>query len=338
MDFRLMFLIILLGIGNISLKAQDIHFSQTQANPLFLNPALTGVIPTDYRLVIVHRSQWNTFTNAYKTVAASFDHKQSFRRFPFADLGLGFSILSDRAGDGNYGNTSFFVPLSLQKKLVENKLMVSLGLQASVGQYSVDFNKLYWGTQYNGKYFDPGLPSTEVFQGNNVSYFDFSYGVAGQYDFGYGRKLTTGYSLFHVNNPSISFSDETTEDLPIRESLFISGVLPMSSQFVLHPGFYSQRQASNSESIVGAQLQFLPSLEIIQDFRAGMYYRFKDAIILETSFVFKELNIGLSYDFTVSKLTRINNGLGGFEISITYQFNINRPLPYYPPKYCPDFI
>ncbi|RYE11728.1 MAG: type IX secretion system membrane protein PorP/SprF, partial [Sphingobacteriales bacterium] len=41
-----------------SFAQTDPHFSQYYANPLYLNPALTGVIDGDYRATVNFKQQW----------------------------------------------------------------------------------------------------------------------------------------------------------------------------------------------------------------------------------------------------------------------------------------
>ncbi|MEA3444351.1 MAG: PorP/SprF family type IX secretion system membrane protein [Bacteroidota bacterium] len=334
---KIAFCIVLL-ISTLGSYGQDIHFSQVDANPLFLNPALTGTMNTQYRAVISHRSQWNAFTNAYKTVAASIDNGRQFLFFPYAKIGMGLSVLSDRAGDGNYGRTSIFVPLSAQKSFFENRMLISVGAQAGIGQYSFDFNKLYWGNQFDGNRYEPALPSNETFPNNSHSYFDISSGIYLSWKTGNNFKLSGSWAVFHINEASNSFSDYSSEKISRKNIGFISSTVPLSSMFILHPAIYFQQQKTNKEIMPGAMLQIVSGNMIVQDFRAGLFFRNKDAIILRAIMVYKELQIGLSYDFTFSDLTVANNGRGGFELSLTYLFNLRKVIPEYPPKYCPDYI
>ncbi|MBK7037948.1 MAG: type IX secretion system membrane protein PorP/SprF [Bacteroidetes bacterium] len=52
------------------LRAQDVHFSQYNAAPLALNPALTGVNSCDWRAGLTYRNQWNSVTTPYVTYEA----------------------------------------------------------------------------------------------------------------------------------------------------------------------------------------------------------------------------------------------------------------------------
>ena len=327
-------LIFILGAAH----AQDVHFSQAHANPLYLNPGLAGFMETQFRFVANHRSQWNTFTKAYKSVSASIDHQRELPRFFTGQVGIGLRLLSDRAGDGNFGQTSVFIPASIQHAFLNHKLKLSLGIQPGFGQYSVDFNKLYWGSQYNGNNYDPDLPSTETFAGNSSSFFDFSFGGVVRYRIGKGTEITMGCASFHLNRPDISFSEDNSSELPSRQSFFVEGKYPLQNQITLYPKLFLLQQDENKEVVLGSQAQWIPHLSFVQDFRMGLYYRNKDAVIAEMAVGIRDLLIGVSYDFTTSDLNRLNNGLGGFEISLQYLFNLKSTIPYYPPKYCPDFL
>ncbi|MBK6890216.1 MAG: type IX secretion system membrane protein PorP/SprF [Sphingobacteriales bacterium] len=66
--------VFLLGLAN-ALQAQDTHFSQNFANPIFLNPGITGIINGDTRVVGIYRSQWGSLVpeNPFKTYLVSAD-------------------------------------------------------------------------------------------------------------------------------------------------------------------------------------------------------------------------------------------------------------------------
>src|SRR5688572_32061687 len=68
-------IIILIGFCNlvfVTLKGQDLHFSQFMNSPLTTNPANTGFIPDgDYRIGINYRNQWSSIMAVpYKTMSA----------------------------------------------------------------------------------------------------------------------------------------------------------------------------------------------------------------------------------------------------------------------------
>ena len=105
----------------LALKAQDVHFSHIHASPTIMNPAMTGLVDGDLRLVLNYRSQWNNFTTGYKTFAASADTKLiKIGKHDF--IGAGLQVYKDVAGDleftTSYGGLSF----SLLKSGLHNNI------------------------------------------------------------------------------------------------------------------------------------------------------------------------------------------------------------------------
>src|SRR5436190_10836837 len=85
-------------------NAQDIHFSQYNASPLALNPALAGMNACDYRLYANFRTQWMTISsgNTYRTFAGGADFSIGKITKVNSFAGLGISFFSDQAGDVNF--------------------------------------------------------------------------------------------------------------------------------------------------------------------------------------------------------------------------------------------
>jgi len=93
--------VVCLVISSVSVKAQDIHFSQFYLSPLTLNPALTGVTNCDIRFVANYRNQWGSVIqqDAYNTFQVSYDQKFPSGRYD--NFGFGLSLLGDRAGESS---------------------------------------------------------------------------------------------------------------------------------------------------------------------------------------------------------------------------------------------
>ncbi|MFN5793372.1 MAG: hypothetical protein ACK455_01125, partial [Bacteroidota bacterium] len=69
----------------------------------------------------------------------------------------------------------------------------------------------------------------------------------------------------------------------------------------------------------------------------GLFYRQKDAIIIQPSFMFDNYELAVSYDVNSSKFKNVTNSRGAFEICIRYKLNTffeRLPLK----KSCPVFI
>src|ERR1051325_12052501 len=82
--------------------AQDIHFSQFNSSPLNINPALTGLFNSDYRIIGNYRSQWSSVTVPFLTYSASADMNIRVNRQRDV-IGIGVLFNGDKAGDSEYG-------------------------------------------------------------------------------------------------------------------------------------------------------------------------------------------------------------------------------------------
>ncbi len=329
--------VIVFLLFSVNVYSQDIHFSQTSSSPFNLNPALAGTMQTDNRLVINNRSQWNSFTNAYKTISASFDHKFNFSLPYIHAIGIGLLVNSDKAGDGKFGNTGVFIPVSYQKLFINEKLLITIGFRVGVSQNSIDYNLLSFGSQFNGNKYDSGLPNFENFSSNTKAYFDLASGVFVKYEYD-NFTLNAGFALYHINNTDISFGSTGNIYLPKRQSAFLSSQVFLSNEFQLLPAIYFHKQNKYKELLWGAMLQIQLSNALFHRFQTGLFVRNSDAIILRFSSDYNDIRLGVSYDINVSGLSIASRGRGGFEFSLIYLFNMNRVEKSSPMHFCPDYI
>ena len=95
---------LILFSSSLPTTAQEIHFSQNQAVPLYANPALTGVFNGLFRLSAVWRYQWFNLV-PYHTAAVGLD-------FNLNRVGIGAWFYRDVMGDVNMGFTNMQLSLS----------------------------------------------------------------------------------------------------------------------------------------------------------------------------------------------------------------------------------
>ena len=88
------FFLILSIISGTMLKAQDPHFSQYYANPLYLNPAFAGTAVCP-RMILNYRNQWPSISGNYVTYNASYD-----QHIDAINGGIGILVTTDTAGLG----------------------------------------------------------------------------------------------------------------------------------------------------------------------------------------------------------------------------------------------
>lgn len=321
---------LLLQIGAVSrLKAQiDPHFSQYYAYPLYLNPALTGVINGDMRVNANFKNQYANINNAYQTGALSLDYR------PTEKVGLGLNIINQAAGDIGYNYFAAYTSLGYAISVSNDGFKkVSFGVNAGIINRSFDATRGQFGSQYNpSSGFDPSLPSNENFLNTNGTVFDAGAGVF-YYD---GDPLHTanifaGFSAAHLSRSKDPFAmDGTRSKIPVRYTAHAGVRIKASDNFDVIPHAIYMKQQAAEEKAVGAYTEM--KLQDDKGLIIGGMYRFKDAAIANVGYHLKSLIIGASYDFNTSGLNRATFGRGGLELSISYVFRkrLQEPEPVCP--------
>ncbi len=323
MSMQRFLLIVLLSLSLGSLAAQDIHFSQFYSTPLHLNPALTGLMPGNFRASAHYKSQWGSVTTPYRTMALSVDGSL-FRGLIGDDfVGLGGFIYQDKAGDADLTNTQGLLSASYNKSLnYYQDHFLSFGANIGFGQQSLDYNKLLFDEQFDGDILNPGLSNGESDLRPRYAYFDVSAGLAWFYSPDESTIFYAGLAAAHLNEPDMSFFSDEDDRLyrkftgygAIQYQVTANGHIIGRAMYI--------KQGPSSEINIGALGKFVLSDRFDEldenALYAGVTYRHKDAVVLISRFDYGQIGIGVSYDVNISKLTAASNGRGGFEIALTY--------------------
>src|SRR5690554_8066284 len=173
---------VFLGVG--TLYGQDIQFSQSYSNPLYLNPAFSG---TKYatRVVLNYRNQWPGLKHEYNAFAASTDFYVKHM-----NSGVGVSFLKDVAGEHRLSNTMASVYYA-QHLRISRKSNISLGIKGSYGQRAFDNGNLLFADQIIN---ETSASSSYPGMLEQVAYADFSAGILY-----YNTKAWLGVSLHRIN-------------------------------------------------------------------------------------------------------------------------------------------
>lgn len=320
--------LLLLLAATAKLSAQvDPHFSQYYAYPLWLNPALTGVINGDSRVAVNYKNQWQSINHAYQTGAVSADFRTTDK------MSLGITMLDQSAGDGSYnyysayGSFGYAIPVS-----ADGNQKVSFGLQAGIINRSFDMSKLEFGDQYNPIFgFDPTTPSFENFASTSNTIFDANAGVF-YYD---GDPMKTanifgGVAVDHLSRPKDYFSANGSSKIPLRYVVHAGVRIKASDMFDIIPNALYIRQQNADIRALGAYSEI--KTQTGNGLILGAMYRFGDAAVADVGYHINNMIIGASYDFNTSSLTRATSGQGGFELSFSYVFHkrIQEPEPICP--------
>lgn len=310
---RLCSLILVLCLA-VSGKAQvDPHFSQYYVYPSWLNPALTGAFDGKYRVSAIYRNQWgNVSPFSTPGVTAEFTTERN--------INVGFSILSQKAGNGGYNYTTAHINIAYTGvKFGRNQARrIVFGLQGGLIDRRFDRTKLTFGDQWNPiTGYNPGSQSAEGLARTSASNLDAGFGVL-YFDAEPGKKANIfgGVSASHITEPDDKFSYSGTTAFPVRYTFHGGVKFSLSELFSITPNLLYLRQGSAQEKMIGAYGQYKVNSETNLMF--GVNYRTDDAISPFLGFTHKNFMLGASYDVNTSELGKIANGSNSFEISLSF--------------------
>jgi type IX secretion system PorP/SprF family membrane protein len=290
----------------------DPHFSQYYANPLWLNPALTGVTDGDYRINVNAKQQWGTLNNGYFTAGASFDAA------PTKNLSFGAIVLNQLAGEISYNQLNALLSAGYRIRFGSSgEQIINFGLQAGIINKSFDASKVTLGSQYNpGAGYDPGMGFNEDIVSSNFLAPDVNAGVM-FFDAEDGKNVNVflGASASHLTRPKDKFLGMNTR-MPIRFTGHGGARIKLNPLLDITPNFIYLRQGDAKETVAGAYAQLMLNTE--SDLLFGGNYRFEDSAIAFVGVHLKRMVIGVSYDFNTSNLNRATASRGGLELSVSF--------------------
>jgi len=303
-------------------KAQDLHFSQYFNAPILVNPANTGFMPDgDYRIGGSYRNQWAAISNPYKTMSLFGDVQLFQDRFENGWIGLGGGFYKDVAGSGNLTATKGFASVAYHQALGLGSL-ISTGFGMGFMNKRVDFTKLTFDNQWNGKFFDITVPPGESFITNSVNFFSLQAGINYAYFPTENTYINVGYSASNINRPKESFfSSDAGGDqrVPVRHTVFLNGSFKSDDLWIWNPNLYLSKVGTATEVVAGVNAQRNLSGDGNTQLITGLYYRVSDAIIPMVGFQQNNYKFTFSYDATISSLKNYNGTRGAYELSIIKQ-------------------
>jgi type IX secretion system PorP/SprF family membrane protein len=303
------------------LYSQDLHFSQFFNSPLTTNPANTGFLPeSDYRVGAHYRSQWASIPVPYRTMSIFGDAQVLRDYFQTGWVGLGGVILHDVAGSGNLRSTKIYASAAYHQML-ENTGLLSAGFNIGVANKRIDIANFTFDNQWNGKFFDVGAPSGEIFNANSIAYLDVQIGLNYAYFPTDNVYVHAGASVHHVNRPRESFFAEKPDydnRLSRRYVFFADAMIKLNESWIISPGAYFTSQAKASELNLGLHANYNLSGNGEHQLIGGVYYRAGDAVIPMIGYQWKNFRFMFAYDATVSSLSNYNNLYGATEFALQY--------------------
>lgn len=316
---------ILVGmIFNIMAVAQDVQFSQFYAAPVFLNPAFAGASEMT-RFGVNYRNQWPGLNHSFQAYSAYVDHY-------FFNINSGVAVIANGSRETMSGLNTSEIGMAYSYRLrlgFDNFLR--FGGQASFVSRDANFENLVFGSQIDQMTGTVGDFSGENF-GPDVRhrYVDYNVGMLFNND-----KLWLGLSAHHITQPNISFVNDNISKWPVKYSahggvkfdLSGGGTQRFMNQTFgrkeLLLAFNYKNQQPFQQLDLGAQINIQPLV-------VGVWYRGlptpgaslpnnESLIGVLGISLGNGVDIGYSYDFTLSRLGVANTG-GAHEVSMRFSF------------------
>ncbi len=315
------FLLIIGSLFSLLVQGQDIHYSQYYNAPLTINPSYTGSFDGDYRVGANYRQQWRSVTVPYRTLSAFADisllsrhHKSSFPSF-------GLNMIRDKAGDGNLSVTKLFGSFAYHIAFNHRRdQILTLGIQGGYVQKSLDWQFLYFNSQWNEQQFDQNLPSEENNSTAKIGYPDFSVGANFSNVVNRHTNYYAGIAVYHMARSQESFYG--MDNQPGLRPVLNGGLnFTVGQALQLHPSFEYMNQKKASELVLGSLMSYdlgENSGNGFDKLYAGVFYRVKDALIPVIGYGYGNWKLTINYDINMSELTPFSNGRGAWEISLIY--------------------
>jgi type IX secretion system PorP/SprF family membrane protein len=306
--------------------SQDPQFSQYYSNYLYLAPSFAGYTEKN-RIAFNYRNQWPEIKYGYQTYSVSFD--KYVDKF---NSGLGVLLYQDVAGTGRLRTTSLGIQYSYDFRITES-WNARPGLHFNYTERGIDFERLLWNDQISASGNAP--VSAELPPMNKVGDIDFSTSLLT-----YCERFWLGACVDHLLRPNQSLYYLEEEDgnpgkVPIKYSLF-GGIKFTKKEHLLRPvptsiqlTFLYRQQQKFRQLDLGAYWYHDPLIMGIWYRGIPMYKEVfnRDACTILAGVKTRGLNIGYSYDFTISRL--VTNTGGSHEISVSYSFK-TKPIKHKP--------
>jgi type IX secretion system PorP/SprF family membrane protein len=324
---RIIILTIVLVVQATMVLGQDPSFSQFFSSPLNINPALTARINAKWRVISNIRDQWIGPASPYASATISYDtralEKQMSENTVF---GVGGMLMYNSSMRGIHKASFASLNLSYNVLLSEGDFehRIGIGIGGIYGNKSVDFSRLYFANQFMGTGFDQNLPHGEPALANMKPYLSssagFLYSITGTQS-----NFDIGAAAFHLNKPKQTFLEDPFQFIPLRYAIHTNFETYLNDVFILNTNAIYQRQAATNYFSVGGALGYYLTNEYFGEadilMNVGLWYWSNNALVPYLGFSYKEFQVGLSYDITISKLRQATPRPKTFEISLILRGN-----------------
>jgi type IX secretion system PorP/SprF family membrane protein len=318
-----------------SVAQTDIHFSQIDNAPLFINPANAGFYRGHARLIMNYRQQWMAIQQPFSTYGASFDFSvlEKNKKIPVS-FGIGLYGYKDQGGLSKFSTLDLGLAFNTILRL-ETRHKLSAAVMGNFLSRSLVTSPLLFEDQFdinNGG--SATLPTRENFAPSLVSNKpDLGVGLKYQYsllksDFDRDDRTTIsgGVSVRHLLRPSMVIISDTSR-VGLKFTAHAESDIEIdNSRFSFHPMVMYALQNTFKEFYGGGMVKYrfnnvakISGFIRESSFSVGAFYRsFNDAISPRISIDFKGINISAAYDINISKFNTATRSNGGMEFALKW--------------------
>ncbi|MCS7005365.1 MAG: type IX secretion system membrane protein PorP/SprF [Cytophagales bacterium] len=323
--------IVAISLLRIPLFGQEFQFNQFTTTALFINPALTGKMNEDLRLLAIHRSQWRSTNVPFYTTGAMAD-VNFYQVGTFDKIGIGTTFLRDELGEnGIFVNNAFMFSTALQKILdMRRRHSLSFGIQGGMWYKNMPNTNFYFANQIDNN-FQPNfsIASNENLSTFRYQYFNLNAGLFWEFVVNDKVDIFLGTSGFNLTQPRESFLGHHNR-LPRLWMLHPGVVYNFTPQFYVEPQALLAFQGSATIYNLGVQTKYnlySSDEEHNTHITLGSWYRGYGAAVIQSGLGYDNYRLQFSYEITTNPTLRnINRNVvgqknaivGAFEISLMY--------------------
>jgi type IX secretion system PorP/SprF family membrane protein len=317
--------VLALALFAIEVRAQDPHFSQFYANPIYTNPAFAGGSYVG-RIGLNYRSQWPSISGTFRTFSASYDE-----HFNKLNGGIGLLATNDEAGVGTLRSTSASFIYSYQI-ILSKYVTMRAGIQVGFTQKTIDFSKLQFFDQIIRTQGFVRATSEKPIEGPKI-YPNINVGTVI-----YSNKFYAGFAIHNLNEPEQGFYGTAASKIPMRYTAHGGLIIPIrknrdpKKESNFYPNVLYMQQLGTHQINLGMYVSQGPVV-------FGTYFRqsvnTSDAFILLLGIRTQKVKIGFSYDVVTSKV--YSGAAQSYEVSLGFELKKRTPKSKVRNIRCPEF-
>lgn len=294
MKIKFYIVVVLFVLSNKIKAQQEPMFTQYMFDPVSINAAYVGTT-NSLNVNTLTRLQWVGLEGSPKTFSLTAHAPIEGRK-----IGLGVTLLTDKIGPVN--NTFFTLNYAYRLR-VTDQLTLSMGIKGGISSYKVGLTDL---TIIDAE--DPQFEKNEKKISPNLGF--------GFYLF--EERYFVGFSVPKLIQTKVD-DEYATEKYQLKRHYYISGGYnwEINREWDLKPSLLTKivggSPVSNDITVQALYKKLVGG---------GIVYRVGDALgFFAYGKVYKELNVGYGYEYSLNGLSGVNSGT--HEIRLTYDFDIS---------------